>query len=62
MAPIQGTRATGLGSPTMNDVIELSLLVPAKKMEALMALSEQRRETVGQILRQLIDRALANES
>src|SRR5262249_17128081 len=55
MAPIQRMRASSLGSPPMNDVIELSLLVPANKMEALMVLSQQRRETVGQILRQLID-------
>jgi hypothetical protein len=40
-------------------VVEIPLLLPAKRAEALVALSRTRRESVGQILRQMIDRGLA---
>ena len=40
-------------------VIEIPLLLPASRAEALVALSRSRRESVGQILRQMIDHALA---
>jgi hypothetical protein len=42
----------------LDDVVEINLLLPANRAEALLALSRQRRQSVGQILRQLIDRAL----
>jgi hypothetical protein len=48
----------GAGSPA---VVEVSLLLPANRAEALVALSRRRRQSVGQILRQLIDAALAAE-
>ena len=43
------------------EMVEIALLLPAKRAEALVALSRRRHETVGQILRALIDRALCAE-
>ena len=43
---------------TRQDVVEITLLLPASQAEALIALSRSRRQSVGQILRGLIDRAL----
>jgi hypothetical protein len=42
-------------------VVEISLLLPANRAEALVALSRRRRESVGQILRRLIDGVLEAE-
>ena len=42
------------------DVVEIGLLLPAPRAEALMALSRSTRRTVGQILRDMIDRELAH--
>jgi hypothetical protein len=44
----------------LEDVVEVALLLPADRLEALVALSRRRRQSVGQILRGLIDRALAS--
>ena len=41
------------------DVVEIALLLPANRAEALLALARRRRQTVGQILRHLIDQELA---
>jgi uncharacterized protein with PIN domain len=42
-------------------VVELSLLLPTNRAEALIALSRRRGQSVGQILRQWIERGLAAE-
>jgi len=44
------------------EVVEVPLLLTTQRAEALVALSRQRRQSVGQILRHLIDQALAEET
>jgi hypothetical protein len=45
--------------PAMTDpIVEIGLLLPAKRAEALIALSRQRGQSVAQILRGLIEREL----
>lgn len=61
MATISGVDATFLGDRASSEVVEIALLLPAQRVEALVALSQKRRQSVGQILRRLIDRALAAE-
>lgn len=58
MAPKIGTDAPTLGKGRRDDVVEVALLLPANRAEALVAMSRRRQESVGQILRSLIDRAL----
>jgi hypothetical protein len=41
------------------DVVEVLLLLNASRMDALISLSRNRGQTVGQLLRGLIDRELA---
>jgi hypothetical protein len=50
---------TRLGGGSWDDVVEIGLLLPTRRAEALMALSKERRESVGQILRSMIERELA---
>jgi hypothetical protein len=40
------------------EIVEIALLLPKNRAEALVSLSRQRHQSVGQILRTLIDRAL----
>jgi hypothetical protein len=42
-------------------VVEIGLLLPAKRAAALLRLANDRHESVGQVLRKLIDRELAEE-
>jgi hypothetical protein len=44
-----------------SEVVEIGLLLPAQRAQALLDLSRRRRRSVGQILRDLIDRALDEE-
>lgn len=51
----------GVGSAsntTHEDVVEVMLLLTASRMDALVALSRNRGQTVGQVVRGLIDREL----
>lgn len=50
------------GMDAENEVIEVPLLLTTQRAEALVALSRQRHQSVGQILRNLIDRELAEEA
>jgi hypothetical protein len=52
----QGSSAPKVGKD--DEVVEITLLLPASRAEALIALSRKRGQSVGQILRGLIDRAL----
>ncbi|HWE35526.1 MAG TPA: hypothetical protein VG406_03060 [Isosphaeraceae bacterium] len=56
-----GDRARVFGNGAQDEMVELALLLPASRAEALLDLSRQRRESVAQTLRALIDRALAAE-
>lgn len=42
-------------------VVEITLLLPTNRAEALVALSRRRGQTVGQVIRQMIEGALAAE-
>lgn len=63
MAPFVGNDAPNLHTlPRISDaVVEIGLLLPAKRAEALLALSRQRRQSVGHLLRGLIDQALKGD-
>jgi len=41
-------------------VVEISLLLPAPRAAALIRLAKERQESVGQVIRRLIDRELSD--
>jgi hypothetical protein len=49
-----------LGTP-LDEFVEIGLLLPKNRAAALLQLARERHETVGQILRKLVDRALTQE-
>ena len=51
---------TGRSKPS--DVIEIGLLLPSSRVNALIELSKKKQQSVAQILRGLIDRALLDGS
>jgi hypothetical protein len=53
-----GAPASIIGTSTSEEVVEVSLLLPASWVNALIDLSSKRDQTVGQILRSLIGCAL----
>ena len=56
---MSGSRSNpALGGPS--NVVEIGLLLPANRAAALLRLAEDRRESVGQVLRKLIERELAD--
>lgn len=61
MASFQGLTAPKFGMITQGDVVEIGLLLPANRANALVELSKRRQQSVAQILRGLIDRALVDE-
>ena len=62
MPPIDGPLAHGLGSARSADVVEIGLLLPASWADALVEMSKRRGQSVGQLLRGMIDRALSDDS
>jgi hypothetical protein len=47
-------------APQVNDgVVEIGLLLPTNRAAALLKLARERHESVGQVLRKLIDRELS---
>jgi hypothetical protein len=50
---------SGVSARLPDDVVEIGVFLPAHRAEALMALSRQRHQSVGQILRGLIDQVIA---
>lgn len=54
------TNMTGgsVGTTLPEDVVEVLLLLTASRMDALINLSRRRGQTVGQVLRSLIDREI----
>jgi hypothetical protein len=46
-----------LGKP-LDEFVEIGLLLPKNRATALLQLARERHETVGQILRKIVDRAL----
>jgi hypothetical protein len=61
MAPSDGTSAKNLGISTGHEVVEIGLLLPASWADALLAMSKRKRQSVGQILRSMIDRGLVDD-
>ena len=53
--------AVSFGKNGRDEVVELGLLLPVSRAEALVDLSRKRHQSVGQILRSLIEQALADE-
>ena len=43
------------------EVVEIALLLPKKRAEALIELAHRRHQSVGQMLRGLIDRAVVED-
>jgi hypothetical protein len=58
MAAPHSTSAVQIGSAPSADVTEIGLLLPTSRVHALIELSKRKHQSVGQILRGLIDRAL----
>ena len=60
MAPFLGNDASKpRTSPFLaDDIVEIGLLLPANRAEALLDLSRRRHQSVGQLLRGLIDQAV----
>lgn len=50
--------ASAIGK-TSNDVVEIGILLPANYAKDLIEMAKSRRESVGHMLRKLIDRELA---
>jgi hypothetical protein len=61
MAAPRSISAFQTGKTFAPDVTEIGLLLPTSRMNALIELSRKRKQSVGQILRGLIDRALRDE-
>jgi hypothetical protein len=57
-APIGNIAASELGNPGRDEVVEVSLLLPAAWADDLIELARQRRQSVGQIIRSMIGQAL----
>jgi hypothetical protein len=61
MAAPQSIRAPQNSRQPTPDVTEIGLLLPTCRVKALIELSRRRQQSVGQILRGLIDRALLDD-
>jgi hypothetical protein len=61
-APIAGTTAPYGGSPGSDHVVEINLLLPERWAHDLMELSRQRQQSVGQIIRSMIEQGLHENS
>ena len=62
VAPVDGMCAPDAGSRGVDSVVEINLLLPSQWADDLMALSRQRRQSVGEILRSMIGHALHNHA
>lgn len=61
LSPSPASTGPALFKESASEVVEIALLLPTKRAEALVDLSRRRRQSVGQILRQLIDAALEED-
>ena len=59
VVPIMGGHRTNAASQGADGVVEIGLLLPAKRAAALIRLAKDRRESVGQVLRKLIEKEIA---
>jgi hypothetical protein len=58
MAAFSGLAAPNASTSPANEIVEISLLLPASRVQDLMTLAERRGKSVAQVLRLLIDEAL----
>ncbi|WP_435005982.1 hypothetical protein P12x_003689 [Tundrisphaera lichenicola] len=58
VASLMGGFMAKSAAMSSDGVVEIGLLLPSNRADALMKLAKERQETVGQILRKLIDREL----
>lgn len=56
------TRPPTLFPDGQSEIVEVPLLLPTRRLEELVAMSRRRGISVAQILRQLIDQAIAAEA
>jgi len=61
MASMPGTKASQSGMTCYGDVVEVGLLLPANWAEALVEMSKRKQQSVGQLLRAMIDRGLSDD-
>ncbi|MEO6810850.1 MAG: hypothetical protein ABI353_17175 [Isosphaeraceae bacterium] len=61
MVPISNCDKRKVGRPLNTGVVEISLVLPTERMDALLDLSRRRQQSVGQLLRSLIDDALSED-
>ena len=61
MSHFNGTVAAKPGMTPQGDVVEIGLLLPAAWANALMEMSKRRRQSVGTLLRNMIDRGLVDD-
>jgi len=63
MVPFQArSMPATVGATMMDDYVEVGLLLPKNRAEELLALARSRRESIGQILRKMVDHALADQN
>ena len=61
MSSLRGSPALKNGMNNPGDIVEIGLLLPASRADALVELSRRRHQSVSQLLRGLIDHALTDE-
>ena len=60
MVPFQGASMPAKLGPMTDEYVEIGLLLPKNRAAALLELARDRHETIGQILRKMVDRALTD--
>lgn len=61
MASIPCTSAPKSSMVRYGDIVEIGLLLPASRANALLELSRRTDQSVGQLIRSIIERALAED-
>jgi hypothetical protein len=57
-APMCNVAASNLGNLGPDDIVEISLLLPSRWANDLIDLARERRQSVGEVIRSMIGRAL----
>jgi hypothetical protein len=62
LAPIGGGQFKAMPANASDGVVEIGLLLPSQRAAQLLQLAQDRHESVGQLLRKLIDREIARSA